>query len=399
MKMADDTPPEMDTVGSASFYQADLFVNDTYDPARNQTVDIPALMLEQSPFLVSLNGYASPVLVLITIVTNTLVCLVLLQSKMRTPTNVLLVAIATSDMLTGVWPLPCFVYFYTLGNYRDWVPHSWCFAYYYLTEYLPTIFHTASIWLTVALAIQRYIYVCHALRARELCTIPNFVKVIFGVYVAAFVSQASRFFESRYMAVELASIVHPDETVSGCVTQLVHFVQENTNAYFNVYYWFRVIFIHLVPCTSLVVLNGLLIDAMKTATRRREQLLKQNRRSECRRLAESNCTTLMLVHVVGVFLLVEFPLAILFIVLIIQNTFDLSLISKSSGQIATWFINLFILLSYPINFFIYCSMSRQFRATFKEMFCIGQKPSDVEQTRYVSMMTTKSPKMAEETCL
>src|SRR6218665_1594891 len=108
MKMADDTPPEMDTVGSASFYQADLFVNDTYDPARNQTVDIPALMLEQSPFLVSLNGYASPVLVLITIVTNTLVCLVLLQSKMRTPTNILLVAIATSDMLTGVWPLPCF---------------------------------------------------------------------------------------------------------------------------------------------------------------------------------------------------------------------------------------------------------------------------------------------------
>ncbi len=33
------------------------------------------------------------------------------------------------------------------------------------------IFHTASIWLTLALAVQRYIYVCHAPIARAWCTI------------------------------------------------------------------------------------------------------------------------------------------------------------------------------------------------------------------------------------
>jgi len=37
------------------------------------------------------------------------------------------------------------------------------------------------------------------------------------------------------------------------------------------------------------------------------------RRSECRRLADSNVTTAMLVVVVGVFLVVEFPLAVLFV--------------------------------------------------------------------------------------
>ncbi|KAI8433665.1 hypothetical protein MSG28_015663 [Choristoneura fumiferana] len=31
---------------------------------------------------------------------------------------------------------------------------------------IPAMFHTASIWLTLALAVQRYIYVCHAPVAR-----------------------------------------------------------------------------------------------------------------------------------------------------------------------------------------------------------------------------------------
>lgn len=60
---------------------------------------------------------------------------------------------------------------------------------------------------------------------------------------------------------------------------------------------------------------------------RREQLLKQNRNSESRRLADSYLKTLMLVAVVGVFLLVEIPMAILLIISVIDNTFEFGLIS------------------------------------------------------------------------
>jgi len=79
---------------------------------------------------------------------------------MRTATNIILAAMALSDMLTGLCPLPCFVYFYTLEANSDWVPYSWCSAYITLTDTIPTVFHTASIWLTVALAVHRYICVC-----------------------------------------------------------------------------------------------------------------------------------------------------------------------------------------------------------------------------------------------
>jgi len=136
-----------------------------------------------------------------------------------------------------------------------------------------------------------------------------------------------------------------------------------------VYWWIRVVFIHLIPCILLVVLNALLFHAMRAAKVRHDLLLRQNRKTESHRLAESNLATLMLLAVVGVFLLVEFPLAVLLITMIYENTFDLhQLISTEDRRVAGLFINLFILLSYPVNFFIYCGMSRQFRETFKSLF-------------------------------
>jgi len=53
-------------------------------------------------------------------------------------------------------------------------------------------------------------------------------------------------------------------------------------------------FIHLIPCCTLVALTALLVRAIRLADQRRRQLLMQKRRSESRRLAETNWTTLML---------------------------------------------------------------------------------------------------------
>jgi len=151
-------------------------------------------------------------------------------------------------------------------------------------------------------------------------------------------------------------------------------VVRHEHAYFNTYYWFRVVCIHLIPCTTLVAVNAALVNAMRRANRRRRQLLTYaasggpRRRSECRRLADSNVTTAMLVVVVGVFLVVEFPLAVLFVVVIVQNSLHVEIIGAEMGETATMFINLLILLSYSTNFFIYCAMSAQFRAALFETF-------------------------------
>src|SRR5688500_18019962 len=96
----------------------------------------------------------------------------------------------------------------------------------------------------------------------------------------------------------------------GCKMGVRPFFERNQDLYFNIYYWLRVIFIHAIPCSILIILNVFLISKMRTAFNRRKQLLQQRRRTEIRRLEESNVTTMMLVVVVGIFLIVELPLAL-----------------------------------------------------------------------------------------
>jgi hypothetical protein len=85
-------------------------------------------------------------------------------------------------------------YIYTLGydnsNFSRW---EMGFTYEMMLETLPQIFHTASIWLTLALAMQRYIYVCHALAARSWCTMDRTRRAVALIFLFAFLHQATRY--------------------------------------------------------------------------------------------------------------------------------------------------------------------------------------------------------------
>ena len=111
------------------------------------------------------------------------------------------------------------------------------------------------------------------------------------------------------------------------------------------------------------------------------------RRRRSRLLAEGNSTTLMLVTVVGVFLAVELPMAVTLILLILQQTFKLSIFARDTSAAVTQVCNLVILLSYPTNFFIYCVMSRAFRTTFTELFCA--RGSAVDRRRRLTTCDTR----------
>jgi hypothetical protein len=188
-----------------------------------------------------------------------------------------------------------------------------------------------------------------------------------------------------------------------CIVEYTPLVLKYLDVYFNVYFWFRVVFIHLVPCVTLMVINALLINAMRAAQRRRELLLRQNRKSECRRIKESSYTTMMLVAVVGLFLLVEFPQAIFLQITIVENNFETDIIDEYTRLVAALFINFFILLSYPVNFFIYCTMSRQFRDTFKKLFVPSSSAVDKEKSQYMSLTVANGngslTKPTEETAM
>ena len=229
--------------------------------------------------------------------------------------------------------------------------------------------------------------ICHSTLANRWSTIPNVIVATGIVYVAATASQICRFFDSDYIPMSVPSHVDGRHLVDTCCVRRAAFIRDWLDAYFNIYYWFRIVFIHLIPCSSLVALNAILIIVMRTAQARRRQLLMQNRKTESRRLKDSNCTTFMLVVVVAVFLVVEFPLGIIITLYVIGNTFQVEALINAF-EVPSMYINFLIILSYPLNFFIYCVMSRQFRETFKRLFVPGSsRPVTSMQSHYQTIAT------------
>lgn len=86
-------------------------------------------------YAIPMYGQTMPFLLIITIIANTLIVVVLSKRHMRTPTNVVLIAMALCDMFTLLFPAPWLIYMYTLGNhYKPLYPISLCYIWFVMHE-------------------------------------------------------------------------------------------------------------------------------------------------------------------------------------------------------------------------------------------------------------------------
>nr|KAG5698443.1 hypothetical protein BaRGS_021973 [Batillaria attramentaria] len=261
-------------------------------------------------YAIPIYGYLIPVVVLVTVISDSLLCIVLLKKEIRSPTNALLVAIAISDMLTGLFVAPLLIYFFATDRFWEFVPYKWCWAFYNVAFHTPRTFHTVSVWLTTTLGVQRYICVCHPLKARLWCTKKKTLRWIGAIFITAFLSDLYPYFGTYPVAVETLSAVEANTTVSSCKYVFLIKNKDSERVVYDVDFWYHATAVNFIPCVTLVVMNVLLIRAMRQAEKRRVELLRQNRRRASRRLTESTSTTLMLVIVVSLFLVAEIPTAI-----------------------------------------------------------------------------------------
>uniref|UniRef100_A0A9J2P2L7 G-protein coupled receptors family 1 profile domain-containing protein n=1 Tax=Ascaris lumbricoides TaxID=6252 RepID=A0A9J2P2L7_ASCLU len=138
-------------------------------------------------------GLAAPIIILVTLITNSLVVLVLSHRNLRTPTNHILLAMAVAELMTGLSSCPWFIYYYTLGGFltdqHEGLNEFWCRFHSYFAVHFPTIFHTTAIWLTVFLAIQRYVYVCVPSIVCKYCNPVRTRQMIAIIVLAALVNE------------------------------------------------------------------------------------------------------------------------------------------------------------------------------------------------------------------
>ncbi|KAK6033255.1 7 transmembrane receptor [Ostertagia ostertagi] len=183
--------------------------------ASSRLVHIVNISQSQPPWLARpLYGLAAPAIILVTLVTNSFVIVVLSNKNLRTPTNYILLSMAITELMTGLSSCPWFLYYYTFGGlYVDQeygLPDFWCKTHPYFAVHLPTIFHTAAIWLTVYLAIQRYIYVCLPSLVVRFCTPRKTRHIIIYICICASLS------ELPVMCTEYSVSVMTSNTTRSC---------------------------------------------------------------------------------------------------------------------------------------------------------------------------------------
>jgi len=132
----------------------------------------------------------------------------------------------------------------------------------------------------------------------------------------------------------------------------------------------QALFVRLVPCIGLTVLSLLLVQTMREAEERRQNLRGKSAAGTGKDGAgaggsdrKTNRTTMMLLLVVVLFLVTELPQGVINLLSGLLPGF-VNQIYMALGDL----LDILALINNGINFILYCSMSKQFRDTFVSVF-------------------------------
>nr|KAG5696468.1 hypothetical protein BaRGS_021005 [Batillaria attramentaria] len=323
-----------------------------------------------------IHGYFSLVVCVFGIVSNVLNIIVLTRKHMRSPTNFILTALAIADMLTmSTYPImACYLYIFTSPECYT-VQHSAGWMYFILFHNLFIVTcHNMAMWLTVTLAVFRYIFVCQHTKAATLCSMARAKLTVAVVVVATVVSCVPNYFS--YAVVDIGPDIKPNTTDPpySCYWITPSALAKDNPTYEQFGRWLFGVVIKILPCVLMAFLSTLLIIAMQQAKKRRARLLNKVSRivDHDHQSSEHNRTTMMLVGVVICFIVTEIPQGILaWISAVDQDFFENVYVHLGD------LMDILVLVNSAVNFILYCIMSQQFRNTFKNLFVCSSLPGNL----------------------
>ncbi|XP_041823326.1 thyrotropin-releasing hormone receptor b [Melanotaenia boesemani] len=302
------------------------------------------------------------------IVGNVMVILVVLTTKhMRTPTNCYLVSLAVADlMVLTAAGLPAI----TDSIFGTWVfGHYGCLCITYF-QYLGINASSCSI---TAFTIERYIAICHPIKAQFLCTLSRAKKII--LFVWAFTSM---YCVMWFYLSDIQDLVYDNITITTCGYRVPR------KFYLPIYFFdFGVFFV--LPLLLSAILYGLIARILflnplpsdpKDKKKNGVNNHAMNKSTSCKNSRHSSSTatsrrqvTKMLAVVVILFAMLWMP----YRTLVVVNSF------LERAYLDNWFLlfcRICIYLNSAINPVIYNAMSQKFRAAFRKICRCGRKGSD-----------------------
>ncbi|GAB1606664.1 FMRFamide receptor-like [Argonauta hians] len=297
-----------------------------------------------------------PIVIFFGVVSNVLNIIVLTHKSMNTSTNVYLTVLAIFDTLYLIFSftlsLKHFAQVKSVDAYIYWIPYG-----HVLTDMCSNV----GVWQTITFTVERYIGVCHPIRGHVICT-PQRARIITAIVSSiAIAVTVPEFFERR-----IVERLNPNNQTVLRI-ELTEFGE--SYSYDKGYNSFLVISFTFLPLISLVFFNGLLIRAVVKANKIRRFMSKAPQRKSEKSGSEQQKITLMLISVALVFLICQFPGALLLL-------YATSIAHGRRGndiKIAANITNLLVQINSSVNFILYSLISTKFRRTFALVFCCRKR--------------------------
>ena len=267
---------------------------------------------------------------------NTFAIIVLNHPCLASATFLYLQALAIFDSIV----LICMFVFYSLPTLSSAYAQIYGYIVPYITFFIPMTL-TCSIYTTVGFTVDRYIAVCHPLRASRWCTIERARKTLALIVIGSFIFNLPKLFEVK-------------TTGNG-----EYYAYTRTAFGENVVYQYAyelalyVVVLKLIPFGVLIGLNGLLIYRVRKSGRVYMENATRQRR-------ENNLTK-MLIVVVMVFLICMAPS-------IVDNYYAITLtkrdLSRAYFMRYNYASTLLVITNSALNFYVYCLFGNKFRRAF-----------------------------------
>ncbi|KAJ8960432.1 hypothetical protein NQ318_013715 [Aromia moschata] len=297
------------------------------------------------------NGFLINIIGVLGLLGNIISMIILSRPQMRSSINYLLIGLARIDTVLIVTSM---LLFGLPGIY----PYCGCLFTYYYVVYphiapavypLATMAQTASVYVTLTVSLERFVAVCHPLRARSLCTYGRARTYMIGIVVFSVLYNLPRLWESsirKEWSDELNATVY-------CPRQSA---LRGNHYYTTVYiHWMYMIYMYLLPFGCLTILNCCIYKQVLRANKERQRLSRHQKR-------EIGLAT-MLLGVVAVF----FVCNLLPLVINIIEAFKLEIGIKLDLLIQI--SNLLVTINSSVNFIIYVTFGEKFQRLFLMLFC------------------------------
>ncbi|XP_013772475.1 thyrotropin-releasing hormone receptor-like [Limulus polyphemus] len=286
---------------------------------------------------------------------NIMVVLVVLRTRsMHSPTNCYLVSLSIADLMVLIASVPNEILsYFLLGD--EWIWGRVGCALFIFLQYLGINASSLSI---TAFTIERYIAICHPMRAQMVCTVSRAKKIIIGVWVFACIYCSPWLFLTKIKSIFYKGYSNKET----CTFAL-------SRKHYLGYFFADLIIFYILPLLLSCILYSLIARILFSNEIPKNPENGSNQASVSKRTNSMNAriqVVKMLAVIVAVFATLWLP----YRVLVVYNSF------AKQRYMEPWFLmfcKTMIFINSAINPILYNAMSVKFRRAFARMLSCNQR--------------------------